>query len=198
MNVLLRPGWLRPLRQAHLVHDIGIQHDERHREYEKENYSFFHELLAKRIKAPAMKRLTFQQAPHRARHASQKPVADDRLVGIGRAGRFKAAARGEQRRDPASIETDDGQSDWHQAVSFRLISPARANVSFQAMRSRGAATPAASRFGRTSTSQPAAIRPMLKRANSRKRRLHRLRCVAPPSFFPTTVPTRVRSNAVPR
>jgi len=155
-------------------------------------------LLPNRVNAPAMKWLAFQQSPDRLRDAPQKPVPGNRLIGIGGAGRHKPAARRGKRRYPLPVYTDNGQSDGHYGTPFLCSRPARANVSIQTFRRVEAATVAASRFGRTSRSQPAAMLVTLKRASSRKRRLQRLRCVAPPSFFPTTVPTRARSSAVPR
>src|SRR5438309_11828050 len=121
-------------------------------------------------------------------------MVHQRLARIGRAcGRESAAGRTE-RREPPLIEGDQSHKDPRHGVPPGASSFARAKSTCQLSRRYSAGSITDSRFGKISRSRPADSRGRLRRANSLNRRLERLRHTAPPSFLPTTTPTRVWSK----
>src|SRR5581483_4738235 len=138
-------------RETELPQQIVVAQDDPERQHQKEDDALFH-ALAHRVVAAWMEGMALQQAQHRPRRPSADAVPRDRVGGIRGAGGLEPAGGWKQRRDPASIETDQGEAAASQGRSF--MSPSRRSAAVQWAFSVLWEIVSASRRGKTSTSRP--------------------------------------------
>src|SRR5207247_5001215 len=117
-------------------------------------------------------------------------MAHQRLARVSRARGHESAAGRTERREPPLVEGDQSHDESGHWVSPGTNSFARAKSACQLSRRYWAGSVTDSRLGKISRSSPAGSRGRLRRANSRNRRLERLRHTAPPSLLPPPTATR--------